>query len=164
LLSNNTKLSIKDALYSPKSRRNSLSFKDIQANGYHIETIDEDIKEYIYIISCISAKKLVLGKLHAFSSRICYTIMKFIKTNVVIHQKCSNQKLFMLWHDRFGHLRSIMVRQIIENLYGHPLKNQEILLPSENTCAACSPCKLITKPYPSKVVIELSSLHVLHVN
>ena len=50
LLSNNTNLSIKDALYSPKSRRNSLSFKDIQANGYHIETIDEDRKEYIYII------------------------------------------------------------------------------------------------------------------
>jgi len=109
LLSNNTKLSIKDALYSPKSRRNSLSFKDIQANGYHIETIDEDIKEYIYIISCISARKLVLGKLHVFSSRICYMVIKSIKTNVVTHHKCSNQKIFMFWHDRFGHLRSIMV-------------------------------------------------------
>jgi hypothetical protein len=45
LLPNNIKLGIKEALYSPKSRRNFLSFKNICANGYHIETIDEDKKK-----------------------------------------------------------------------------------------------------------------------
>ena len=43
---------------------------------------------------------------------------------------------------------------MIENSYGHPLKNLNILLPSENPCATCSQGKLITKPSPSKVLIE----------
>ncbi|GAV75933.1 hypothetical protein CFOL_v3_19409 [Cephalotus follicularis] len=34
---------ITDALYSTKSRRNLLSFKDIRRNGYHIETTNENI-------------------------------------------------------------------------------------------------------------------------
>jgi hypothetical protein len=41
LLQNNTKLGIKDALYSHESRRNLLNFKDICADSYHIEIIDE---------------------------------------------------------------------------------------------------------------------------
>ena len=60
----------------------------------------------------------------------------------------------MLWHDQCGHPGSIMMRRIIENTHGHPLKNPKILLPSENPCAACSQGKLITKPSPSKVLIE----------
>jgi len=82
LLSNNIKLGIKDALYSPESKRNLLY---ICAKGYHIETIDEDKKEYLYLISCISGQKLVLEKLHDFSFGNYYTITKSIKTNVVIH-------------------------------------------------------------------------------
>jgi hypothetical protein len=53
-------------------------------------------KEYLYIISRISAQKYVLEKLLAFSSIIYYTIMKSIETNVVIHQKCFDPKIFML--------------------------------------------------------------------
>jgi hypothetical protein len=44
LLPNNTKLDIKDALHSPESRRNLLTFKDIRVNDYHIKIIDEDKK------------------------------------------------------------------------------------------------------------------------
>ena len=36
-----TKLVIEDALFSSKSPRNLLSFKDIRRNGYHVETINE---------------------------------------------------------------------------------------------------------------------------
>ena len=36
-----THLEISDALYSPKSKRNLLSFKDIRMNGFHIETTGE---------------------------------------------------------------------------------------------------------------------------
>ena len=53
LLPNNTKQGIKNALYSLESRRYLLIFKVICANNYCIETIDEDKKEYFYIISCI---------------------------------------------------------------------------------------------------------------
>jgi hypothetical protein len=31
-----TKININEALYTPKSQRNLLSFKDIRQNGYHI--------------------------------------------------------------------------------------------------------------------------------
>jgi hypothetical protein len=68
--------------------------------------------------------------------------------------------MFMLWHDRLGHPGTIMMRQIIENSHGHPLKNQKILLPSNYPCATCSQYKLIIKPSPSKVIVEsLSFLH-----
>jgi hypothetical protein len=45
--------------------------------------------------------------------------------------------MFMLWHDRLGHLGTIMMRRIIENSHGHPLKNQKILLQSDYPCVAC---------------------------
>ena len=50
-----------------------------------------------------------------------------------------------------------MMSRVIDNSYGHPLKNLKILLPSENPCATCSQGKLITKPSPSKVLIESPS-------
>jgi len=80
--------------------------------------------------------------------------MKFIETNIVIHLKCSEPKLFMLWHDWLRHPGSIMIWQIIENSHGHPLKHLKILLPNENPCTACSEGKLITKLSLLKVVTE----------
>ena len=80
--------------------------------------------------------------------------MRTVETNVAIHQKCLDPKVFMLWHDHLGHPRSIMMSQIIENSHGHPLKNQKILLPSDYPCSACSQVKLITKPSHSKIVVE----------
>ena len=50
-----------------------------------------------------------------------------------------------------------MMRRIIENSHGHPLKNQKILLPSDYPCSACSQSKLITKPSHSKIVVECPS-------
>jgi hypothetical protein len=47
LLPKGTKLIINDALYSNKSKRNLLSFKDIRRNGYHIETMTENNIEYL---------------------------------------------------------------------------------------------------------------------
>lgn len=43
---------------------------------------------------------------------------KFIPLNIII-----------LWHDYLGHSISIIMYKLIENPYGHPLKNQKILLP-----------------------------------
>ncbi|GAV75692.1 hypothetical protein CFOL_v3_19170, partial [Cephalotus follicularis] len=59
VLSNGTQIRITDALYSAKSRRNLLSFKDIRRNGYYIETTNENGKEYLYITGNASSWKQI---------------------------------------------------------------------------------------------------------
>ena len=59
-----------------------------------------------------------------------------------------------LWHDRLGHLKSLMMRRIIEHSHGHPLKNQKILLLNEYPCVACSQGKLIVILFFSKVTFQ----------
>jgi hypothetical protein len=158
MLPKGTKICIDDALYSSKSRRNLLSFKDIRGNGYHIETNNEGNEEYLYITSMISRPEARIRKTyHIFSSGLYYTTMRTIEANVAVHQKCSNPIIFTLWHDLLGHPRSVMIRRIIENSHGHPLKNQKILLPSDYPCSACSQGKLIIKPSPLKISIESPS-------
>ena len=153
-LPNGTRFHINDALYSSKSKRNLLNFKDICINGYHIETMNEDNVEYLYITSIISNQKLIMEKLPAFSSGLYYTTIKPIESYVVVNQKFKDPKVFVLWHDRLGHLGSSMMRQIIEHSHGHPLKNQKILLPHEYSCTACSQDKLIVIPSFTKVIYE----------
>ena len=50
LLYGGTILHIDNTLYSSKTRRNLLSFKDIHINGYHIEIRDDEGIEYLCII------------------------------------------------------------------------------------------------------------------
>lgn len=47
-----------------------------------------------------------------------------------------------------------MMKKIIENSHGHPLKNQKILQSNELSCAACSQGKLIIRPSIAKIGIE----------
>ena len=47
-----------------------------------------------------------------------------------------------------------MMRRIINNFLGHPLKNQKILMPNDYNCVACSQGKLIIKPSFTKVEYE----------
>ncbi|KAK5813179.1 hypothetical protein PVK06_028627 [Gossypium arboreum] len=47
-----------------------------------------------------------------------------------------------------------MMRRIIENSIGHPLKNQKILEFKDLSCVTCSQGKLIIRPSPVKVRIE----------
>ena len=114
MLPKGTKFYINDTLYSSKSRRNLLSFKDIHYSSYHIETNNEDSEEYFYITSMVSGLKLILEKLHIFSSGLYYTTMRTIETKLIVHQKCSDPNIFILWHNRLGHL--------IENSHKHLLK------------------------------------------
>ena len=51
-----------------------------------------------------------------------------------------------------------MMRRIIENSNGHPLKNQKIFQTNEFSCAACSQGKLIIKPSLSKIGFESSKI------
>ena len=50
MLLKGTKLCIDDALYSSKSSRNLLNFKDIHDNGYHIETITKAVKNFFILL------------------------------------------------------------------------------------------------------------------
>ena len=126
MLPNETKFHINDTLYYCKSRRNLLCFKDVHRNGYHIETMNEDNVEYFYITSIISDHKLILEKLLVFCFRLYHTTIKPIESYVVVNQKFNDPKVFVLWHDKLGHLGSSMMCQIIEHSHGHPVKYQKI--------------------------------------
>jgi hypothetical protein len=83
LLSEGIKLIINDALYSSKSRKNLLSFKDIRCNGYHIKTMTENNIEYIQITTIKYGRKIVLEKMKALSSGLYCMNISSIESNMV---------------------------------------------------------------------------------
>ena len=85
MLPKGIKLRIDDVLYSFRSSRNLLSFKDICYNGYYIETNNEGSEEFLYITSIVSGQKLILEKLSIFSFVLYYTTMRIVETNIAIH-------------------------------------------------------------------------------
>ena len=87
---------INDVLYSVRSIRNILSFKDISRNGYHIETTYDNTKQYLCITHIVSSQKLVVEKLLNFSSGLYYTTITTIELNMVMSQKISHPNIFML--------------------------------------------------------------------
>jgi len=93
-----TKLEIVEALYSPKSQRNLLSFKDICRNGYHIETISEGSIEYLRITSNIQESQNIQEKLPAFSTGLYYTTINTIEVNATVNQNSTEN--IKVWHDR----------------------------------------------------------------
>ena len=58
VLPNGTRFHNNDALYSRKSIRNLLSFKDIHSNGYHIETMNEGIHNVFTLPLLFMARNL----------------------------------------------------------------------------------------------------------
>ena len=85
MLPNGTRFHINDSLYSSKSIRNLLSFKDIHRNGYHIETMNEGNTKYLYITSIVSSKKIIMEKLSSFSFGLYHTNIKSIESYVVVN-------------------------------------------------------------------------------
>ncbi|GAV67977.1 hypothetical protein CFOL_v3_11480, partial [Cephalotus follicularis] len=84
VLSNGTQMHITDALYSTKSRRNLLTFKDIRLNGYHIETTNENGKEYLYITGNISGQNQILKKHSGLSSGLYVMKIRAIESHNVV--------------------------------------------------------------------------------
>jgi hypothetical protein len=83
-LPNGTKFVINDALYSPKSRRNLLSFNDIYRQGYDTETITEGNIKYLCITTNILGKKKILEKLPKLPSGLHYTYILEIECNLAM--------------------------------------------------------------------------------
>ena len=131
MLPNGTKFHINDALYSRKSIRNLLTCKDIRKNEYHIETMKEGNKESLYITSISYEKNIIAEKLPTFSSGLYHMTIKLIESYAIMNQKFNDPEIFILWHNMLGHSGSSMMRRIIEQSHGHPLKNQKILLSNE---------------------------------
>ena len=149
-----TKLKIEDALYSNKSSRNLLSFKDIRRNGYHIETMNHDANEYLLINSIIYGQKCILEQLPSLSCGLYQTIIRSIKSCAVMNQKFNDFNAFLLWHEQLGHLGISMMRLIVQNSNGHPLTNRQILVTDGYTCATYSKGKLIIRSSFTKVTFE----------
>jgi hypothetical protein len=126
MLHNETRFIIDNVLFFTKSRRNLLNFKDIRLNKYHIETANDNDIEYLYIVSNVSTGKQILEKLFVLSLGLYYTSFGTIEVNAIMNQKFNKPTNFIIWHDRLGHPRLIMIRRIIENLHNHPFKNQKI--------------------------------------
>nr|CAN64376.1 hypothetical protein VITISV_004557 [Vitis vinifera] len=138
ILPSGTKIYINDALYSVKSKQNLLSFKDIRRNGYHIVTMNDGSNKYIFITLVILGKKHILEKLISYSYGLYRTITRLIESYAVMNQKFCDLKTFMIWHERLGHPGLSMMCRIINSSFGHPLKNQKILMPNDYNCVVCS--------------------------
>ena len=97
ILPKGTTLQIEDTLYSNKSSRNLLSFKDIRRNGYHIETMNHDENKYLLITSIISGQKCILEQLPSLSCGLYQTTIRSIESYAVM-----NQSLMSPMHFYFG--------------------------------------------------------------
>ncbi len=148
MLPNGTKFSIDNALYSPNSKRNLLSFKDIYRQGYNTQSATENGKMYLYITSEKSGKGLVLEKFPELPSGLHHTYIDAIESHLVIKR---NPEDVTLWHDRLGHPDTTMMRKIIESSHGHSIKTQDIYQSNKMTCDACALGKLIIRPSPTKI-------------
>ncbi|KAJ9544182.1 hypothetical protein OSB04_023889 [Centaurea solstitialis] len=173
LLPNGTKMTIKEALYAPKTNRTLLSFKDIRSNGYHIETHYENGNEYMYITSNEYGRKRILEKLIGQSNGLYLTTIRVIESYYVINNGILNSDIYKFWHDRLGHPgRDIMIR-VLKNTHGHPFfrmkgkmkqltestklqhtrsttSSQYASLNTPNFCKACSLAKTGSKPSYAK--------------
>ncbi|KAL0533327.1 hypothetical protein IC582_030143 [Cucumis melo] len=116
-------------------------------------TIKNNI-EYLYITFIVSHEKRILETLPTFFFLDYIILIRIIETYATMNPKFMNLNMFTIWHDRLGHPGSIMMRRIIENSYGHPLKNQKIFQSNELSCIACSQGKLMIRPSLAKVGVE----------
>ena len=91
-----TNVDINKGLYSLKSQRNLLSFKDICRNVYHIETTCEGNVEYLNITKISSGEKYVLEKLPELPSSLYYTSLKKNESYMVVEQKFTNHNNFII--------------------------------------------------------------------
>ena len=98
-----TQIEIKEALLYPESTRTLLSFRDIRANGFHVETTEENGKEYLYIIKYGEYDKEVIEKFTSLESGLYYTKISAPAVYTSLKTVFRHFELFSLWHCRLGH-------------------------------------------------------------
>ena len=79
-----TQIFVKDALLYPNSKCTLLSFKDIRANGFHVETEIEHGTEYLLITKFDGYQKRVVERLPSSPSGLYYMYIKPTEEYVVM--------------------------------------------------------------------------------
>ena len=121
MLSNGTILTIKEALYSPRSGRTLLSFRDIRDNKYHLETTDDNGSEFLCITSYEYGQKHIHEKLERLPSGLYITTIRSIEAHNVAGPMLEFQNTLLLWHDRLGHPGCDMMARILKSSHMHKL-------------------------------------------
>jgi hypothetical protein len=135
---------VKEALLYPDSKRTLLSFKDIRANGFHVETEIEHGTEYLLITKFDVYQKRVVETLPSSPSGLYYMYIKPTEEYVVMKTIFRNIESFRTWHGRLGHPGLSMMRRIKNNFAGYDVRSFPNL--ADFICTACVQGKLITRP------------------
>ena len=86
----------------------------------------------------------MIEKLPSYNSGLYYTFIHPVQSHVTINKRSVDPANFIIWHDRLGHPGSTMMRRIIENSTGHPLK--DIIVPlSKDKTISCENCNRMPK-------------------
>jgi hypothetical protein len=105
-----TQIFVKDALLYPDSKCTLLSFKDIRANGFHVETEIEHGTEYLLITKFDGYQKRVVERLPSSPSGLYYMYVKPTEEYVAMKTIFRNIESFQIWHDCLGHPGLSMMR------------------------------------------------------
>ena len=87
MLPNGTTFQVTDALYAPRANRTLLSFTDIRADGYLVETHCENETKYLDIDSNECGRKRILEKLMSQSSGLYLTTILIIESYAVTNNE-----------------------------------------------------------------------------
>ncbi|GJW54550.1 putative RNA-directed DNA polymerase [Tanacetum coccineum] len=105
-------------------------------------------KKYLLIMDENQAFE-TLPMLH---SGLHYTHINVPHAHMAVKEKYYDPSIFHLWNDRLGHPGSTMMKRIVENAHGHPLKDQKLSkIDKVPLCISCSLRKLIVRPSPLKI-------------
>ncbi|KAM2624675.1 hypothetical protein TB1_031629 [Malus domestica] len=121
MLSNGTVLTIKECLYSPRSRRMLLSSRDIRDNQFHVETTKENGSEFLCITSYEYGYKHIHKKLERFPSGLYIITIHDIKSHHVASFVPGFQSTLLLWTDHMRHPGRDMMCRILKSSHGHHL-------------------------------------------
>ena len=137
ILPNRTSLLINEALLYPESTRTLLSFKDIRANGFHIETDNDDNgKEYLLITKRDENGKHVVERLPSLATGLYYTKIVAPLVYTTLKTVFKSFELFCLSHDRLGHPGLRTMRNVINNSNGHNIYVKNFPNPDDFVCSA----------------------------
>ena len=126
ILPNGTVLVINEALLYPDSTRTLLSFKDIRANGFHVETNDDEGEECLIMTRKHGDQKTIVESFPSIKESLYYMYVKPQSDIAVFKTIFSNQESYRIWLDRLGHPGLNMMQRIVKNSNGHNSRIKKI--------------------------------------
>ena len=124
---------------------NLIPYLDIRRNGFHLQTAEEDNQEMLQILD---REGCPIENIPAYSSDM-YIIPLICLSEGEDATFCVNT-----WHERMGHPRVSMMRQIILNTKGHNLQVSN-LVRGMKPCEFCALGKFVSRPHKWKLPHEL---------